>query len=556
MAIRFKPSRARYGGICEWTERNIRIARSDARPGAVRLTGYQRGILDAYADAGVQQVTLMLPSQSGKTLSVLMMMAYSMINRPSVMMMASPREDDSARFIDDKFAPLYENNPSVRERVRRGWSRRGIKFDGGMVRFAHAGSDASMKSTSASAVFADEVDEYPIGSVNADHPLDILRQRLVTFGKAGTLVVLSTPTDRETSVVASEYDAGSRGEYITSCPACGCEQGLGEGNAAAGVLDALFCGGCGGRIGEGERLAMIRGGFWRHEEPANPNRSFHMSQFSSPLVDVERSLYDRSRASKRGWTTQGLALPYEWDESESVTEDAAAGLLADGAPFERTRFDGASVGVDVQKDRIEYTVLIWRMAAGEPPMAHVSEHRGIAYNPDDALDFQSAFGFLWERLHGVGGLERVFVDCGYRTQDVKTAVARAPFKGLVYACMGHDYNRSGGAAAGEDFVVRRYDGIRKAAWYLVDSHRAKTFAADIIGEGWITAQRDALPADWTKQMASERMKMVRTARGGRTKPAWVKVYPRNEAWDCFVYALAAHRQYEMASLADKRMRVG
>lgn len=551
---RFRAKSARYGDIVGWVERNVRIPASDARPGAIRLTGYQPGMLAAYADADVEQVSMMLPSQSGKTLSVLMMMSFSIVNRPSTMMMVNPREDDSARFLDDKFAPLYESNPSVRAVVHRNWSRKAIGFDGGRVRFAHSGSAPSMASTTAFAVFADEVDKYSLGGLDADNPLDVLRQRMVTHGKAATFVALSTPTDKGASMIAAEYESGSRGEYLTSCQSCGSYQALGEANVADGVSDALACADCGVRIGERERLRMIAGGKWNHAEPRNPNRSFHMTQFSSPLVSLARTLSDRARSTKRGWTCQGLALPYEWDEGESFTADEAAALLVDGLPFVRGRRDGATVGVDVQGNRIEYTLIVWRMESGEHPRAHVVEHRAILYNADDGLDFDRAFGTLWERLRAWRPLDCVFVDAGYRTGDVWRVCKSAPrwLRGRLYPCQGHDDRRR--AFAGDDFILRRNDSTRKGVWYLIDSHRAKSFAAEIVKSDWVTVDRAGVPNDWTAQFASERMMMVATGRG-QARPAWVQVAARNEAWDCFVYALSARRQSEAAALANPKKAI-
>ena len=61
-----------------FAEREIRLAASaNALPGPLRLTSYQREIVDAIADDETEFIVLMLSSQVGKSLAVLAMMAYA-----------------------------------------------------------------------------------------------------------------------------------------------------------------------------------------------------------------------------------------------------------------------------------------------------------------------------------------------------------------------------------------------------------------------------------------------------------------------------------------------
>ncbi len=541
---RFKPSVAAHGTIVEWAEGNLRIPASEARAGRLRLFPYQRDILRAYTDGESGQVTLQLPAQSGKTWAVLAMAMFSIVNDPCVMMSVNARADDSAKLVRNKIIPAIESNPIIRSRIRRaGISQKSIPFEGGELVFGHSGSDASMRSTSAKAVFADELDVWEIG-VDADDPLDVLRQRTTTFGKAAKLVVLSTPTDKDASVIAREYDDGSRGKFVVPCGACGHWQALGDENVVEGALDYLACVGCGVRIGERERLSMIASGKWRHAEPRNPNRSFHMTQYSSPMASLELTLSRKAKYTRRGYVCQVLALPYEMGAGESLRADQAAGLYANEMPFVRVARDGgATVGVDVQGDRIEYSLVAWHMGDDGRQLAHIMEHRALPYRKGDALDFKAAFAALWNRLR-TERTDCVFVDGKWKTGEVWGVVKTAPafIRRRVFVSQGHE-DRSR-AFIGDDFIMERPERAYNAKWYRIQTDAAKTFAHEMAREGRLSVQRDGVPGNWHEMFTAEQIRMVRV---GRTfKPAWVNVgrNKRNEALDCFVYACSARRKVE------------
>ena len=71
--------------ICEWAEGRI-VVRNSQRAGRLRLDPYQREPLAMAMEPGIQQVTKMFSSQTGKTLIDAIGIAYIIDQRPMPMM--------------------------------------------------------------------------------------------------------------------------------------------------------------------------------------------------------------------------------------------------------------------------------------------------------------------------------------------------------------------------------------------------------------------------------------------------------------------------------------
>ena len=83
-------------GVIEWAERNVQLdGRITARPGlyATTYTPYVRGVLEALADPGVHTVTLCWGSQTGKTLTLAVWLAYRIANDPAPALLVMPNAD-------------------------------------------------------------------------------------------------------------------------------------------------------------------------------------------------------------------------------------------------------------------------------------------------------------------------------------------------------------------------------------------------------------------------------------------------------------------------------
>ena len=540
-----------------WAENELVVPRSEANSGALRLAPYQRDVLAAFADPAVRQVTLMAASQTGKTLLLMACIGFAATHDPRQMLMASPREADTKKFVKTKFAPLHADSPALRAVTRRekgqkygGWSFQRIEFTGGALTFANAGSPASLRSTTAAYVFADEVDAYPLGNADTQNLLSQIRQRSATFGDRAKMVVASTPIHEDLSLVWQEYQAGSRGEFETPCLSCGAYQALGEENVIDGVGDQLACAFCEARFGEDERLAMIQKGAWRHADPDNPHKSFHLSQLVSPFAPLSQTLAERRYGPV--WFSNGiLARPYAGDASASLDADTAERLWVDAPPFAP---DCVTAGVDVQADRLEATVVEWRQAN-----AYVAAHHEIAYAKNSPPDLARAFETLGDALSKTNPHKlafSVFVDSGYLTPLVHDGVRRLRRRlgRGVFAAKGYASKIRG--SFGMELIAESKVRTHDYPQYTTAPDEAKLLAYQMATDDPpLIAVSRAVGQEWLRQFRSERL-VESVAANGVVQKRWVKRRERNEGLDCFVLALCAHRTIETARLTSRRLRVG
>ena len=243
-------------GLVEWAETEVQLPITTPRPGPLRLTAPQRAILSAYDDPLTRQLTLMMSSQIGKSMLMLIIIGWHMAQYPAQIMMAQATRDSMRRFMMEKFWPLVGSNSTlsgkVDPKVVNTMAPSVVDFIDGMMFTAWSGSNAMMRSATAEVVVGDEVDIY---KPTADYasPVDMIRQRGTTFGDTFKLVIASTPIDAEESTIASEYEGGSQSKWHVPCIHCGEFHELVQESIRAGIL---YCPACGVAIQERE-LSLI-----------------------------------------------------------------------------------------------------------------------------------------------------------------------------------------------------------------------------------------------------------------------------------------------------------
>lgn len=191
-------------------------------------------------------------------------------------------------------------------------------------------------------------------------------------------------------------------------------------------------------------------------------------------------------------------------------------------------------GVDVQKDRLEATVA----AIGEGEQAWVLEH--------EILPGDTAQPAVWESLAEFLADWRVraaCIDAGYNTSMVQAFCSRRPWAIPTKGIPGK------GRPLIEDDRKRRMRlrnrtkrgqpvepiGVDQAKAIIYSRLRLQK-----PGPGYIHfPQTAAFDDEYFAQIAAEELRTK--VRNGRPFAEWVQIRPRNEALDCMVLALAAHR---------------
>jgi len=545
----------------EWAETNVKIPVGNAVPGFIRFDNapYQREPLDMLVDPDCYRVTLMWAAQVGKTQLALCGQGYHITMRPVSQMMMQPSQSDLQVWMNSKFNPMVDANPTIRDRLAKPRGRDGVNnssmksYPGGFLMFAWSGSPKTMRGRSAPLIIADEVDGYE-GS-DEGHPVSLLWQRAATFGDQRKLVEISTPTIKGQSYIEKAFDAGDQRRFWVPCPHCGDHQVLsweqvtweGKDQDGADQLPGTaryICGHCGTLWDDGERKAAIRAGEWRGAKPFKGHASYHLNELYSTfrrLRDIVQSYLDKI-ATDDLQTFVNVSLAETWEEKgEQADPD---GLMVRAESFRAPIPAGGLVltaGVDMQQDRLEVEVVAW---------GHGEESWSVDYH---VLWGDPLQGDVWEELeellsstwlHESGAQLPILSACvdtggtGGNTQ--------AAYEWLRGKTGRRIFGIKGVGGWGRPIVAapsRKRSGknVRKVDLFLVGTDEAKLtvmrrLAVDKPGPGYCHVPKDR-GADWYNQLTAEKL-MTRYVKGFPVRE-WHQTRPRNEALDCRVYALAA-----------------
>jgi phage terminase large subunit GpA-like protein len=344
-------------------------------------------------------------------------------------------------------------------------------------------------------------------------------------------------------------------QYHVPCPHCGEYQvlrwrhdngsyGLRHNEATGAVY--YGCVHCGERIDEHHKPDMLARGRWIPRHPERAVRGYHLSGLYSPLglgfswrelwAKWQDSHSDTANLKRFVNTTLGES----WEEKGESLQDLALMARAEDYP-DNLPILLRTAGVDVQKDRIELSVVGW----GKGEEAWLMDHiilPGDTAEPHvwDDLDFALAdarvdhavidsgyntsfvYAFCESRSwcvagKGITGMGRPLIeDANRRAQRLRT---RRQKNGMPVEPLGVDQ--------GKALVFARLSPKQAAAGGMFTG-----------GPGYIHFSRSpAFDQEYYSQLAAE--KLVTKFKGHRPFQEWIKTRPRNEALDCLVYAFAS-----------------
>jgi phage terminase large subunit GpA-like protein len=216
--------------VSQWCDRHRYLNRKyAAEPGRwhTTKTPYLREPLDALADPSVRELVFIKPARVGGTEWINNLIAYTIDCRPVPIMYAQPEKPA----IEDEFAGrlrfMVEDSERLRSHIPGGeWSTRTkITLDTCEIHGAWAENPRTMIRKTIGLAFFDEIYNCERASGPLGNTLEVLRERLVTYGHRGKLVVTGTPTREDASgwqlLLASDY----RRPHVP-CPRCGVYQVL------------------------------------------------------------------------------------------------------------------------------------------------------------------------------------------------------------------------------------------------------------------------------------------------------------------------------------------
>lgn len=548
--------------VSEWAdEYRVLSPEASAEPGRWKTARapYQRGIMDAVSERSVETIVIMSSAQVGKTELLLSVIGYHIDKDPSPILLLQPTLEMAETFSKDRLAPMLRDTPVLKDTVKDARARDSgntmlhKSFPGGHITMAGANSPASLASRPIRIVLCDEVDRYPESAGTEGDPVNLARKRTATFWNRKVMLT-STPTIKNLSRIETAYNASDQRKYWVPCPDCGEYQVLKWANVKwdEGKPDTAryACEHCGVLIDHAAKAEMLRLGEWRADAPFKGVAGFHLSELYSPWRKWADVAHDFLEAKHGGtemlktWVNTSLGEPWE-DSGDSVE---AGSLMARLEEYEREDLQPLAItaGADVQKDRIECSVIAW----GPKEESWVLEH---AILPGD-----TARPEVWQDLHDYlteHEPNAVAIDSGFNASQVYAFVERRRFAFAVKGVSGFDKP----LVEDERKRAKRMRTRRKAGGspvQLIGVDQGKVIIHSRLrivspGPGYIHFSADAgCDDEYFAQLAAE--KLIVKHRLGRATQEWQQVRPRNEALDAMVYALAALRLWGALPRAEAR----
>jgi phage terminase large subunit GpA-like protein len=537
--------------VTEWANKHRRLSsESSAEPGVYRSSRapYQAGIMNTFNDPKIETVVVQSAAQIGKSIVIENCLGYVIAMDQGPVLIVHPTAQMAEAFSKDRFAVMLRDTPALGGLVAEPRTKDSANtllhkvFPGGSVTLVGANSPSGLAARSIRFAFFDEVDRFPTSAGTEGDPVTLGIKRTTTFPNR-KIIMTSTPTLKGLSRIEHAFLAGDQRYYHVPCPDCGEHQALrwknlrwDEGQPATAHY---VCEHCGVLIEEKHKSKMLQAGKWIASAPFNGTASFHLSELYSPWVTWATMATNFVQATHGGSEMLqafiNTSLGESWEDQGDAVEPT--GLMSRLEDYDRDTIEPLAItaGCDIQKDRIEVSVVAW--GAGEE--AWLLEH---AVLPGD-----TARPEVWADLHELiaeHSPSAVAVDSGYNATAVYAFVERRRFAFAIKGISGFDKPvvEDARKRAGRLRNRRRVGG---SPVQLIGVDAAKVIIHSRLrimqpGPGYIHFSEAAgCDDEYFAQLTAE--KLVVKHRMGRASQEWVQQRPRNETLDAFVYALAALR---------------
>lgn len=550
--------------ISEWADQYRYIARGTGpEPGRWKTSRapYTREMMDMFNTAA-NLVVVMASSQVGKTEIALNMMAFYMAEDPSAIMYLMPTEGMASDFSKTRVDPTIKASEALiglfKQNAKKTDNTIELKtFPSGYLALYGASTPTKLASKPIRVLIADEVDRYPKDLPGEGSPVKLALQRTTNFWNRKVLII-STPTAKETSVIVEWFEKSDKRYFNLPCPSC---YGLlvfkwelvkweNDENGDF-VYESAFieCPHCEFHIRDVHKEDMLLNGQWIKTAPEKDIPGFHISSLYSPWVsfsDLVKEYIEIANSDDQSKMREFLNLklgePYE-----EITEDLDIELLEDhkieyGAEIP----EGVlylTCGVDVQANRLEYQILGWgegnqtwviifKMIIGDPEQSEVWDGLDIVLN--------RSYSFADGRKLRISA---TCVDSGYLPDRVykfttpRERMRVAAIKGYGGEGIPIINNPTGRNRTHTKVMKIGVDAAKGVIYSRLRNHHP--------GNNYIRFPRDVNHGcgdEYYRQLTSER-RILEIGKGSK-RFVWRQIRDRNEALDTFVYALAA---YEMAA---------
>ncbi len=545
--------------LATWIEANLVIPEGMSfRAGPVELIPYQRGICDALSDPEVERVTVVKSARLGYTTLLVGLIASYIVNDPSPILVVLPTEAACRAFMVDVLEPIFAESPNLRgvlseDTVAAGTKSRNTilsrRFPGGFLKLI-GGSPRGLRGHNIRVLLVDEA-----AAMEADDVEGSVVARAITRTTGfpdRKIIEGSTPTDENSNVLLS-YENSDQARFEVPCPDCGGFTFIEWRHIRfeAGPETAAFkCPHCTHLIGEDRKRSMVAAGVWVRRKPeVRSHAGFYINALVSPLEKASwRTLAAEWTNAKdnpellRPFVNTVLAEVWRGDPTD-LAEDKLRELKGDfGLPDRGVEDDtkempedvlALTVGVDVQDDRLECSVIGWARDGA----LYVLDHVVLWGSPGESATWVRLDDLLKKRwrhpLGGTIGVDAAAVDSGdgdWTAQVYAFCFPRS--RRLVKAIKGVGGTRPA--------IMASEGKVQDCRIWIVGIDGVKASLMDRIGRSSLIRFSDTLPPVYYEQLTSEH-RVVRV-RAGRRRTKWEpKSGARTETLDCLVYGYAVRQ---------------
>jgi phage terminase large subunit GpA-like protein len=548
--------------VTEWADRHRRLpTKGSAEPGPWRTSRvpYTAEIMNCLsAQHPARRVVLIKSAQVAGTEIGLNWIGWFICTQRAPMMAAQPTIDVGERFSKQRVASMIDDCESLRELIPPARSRDSgnttllKEYPGGILIISGANSAASLRSLPIRYLFLDEVDAYPHDLDGEGDPISLAEARTTTFPRR-KIFLCSTPTIESLSRIHKEWLASDQRRYHVPCPHCDTFNPLkwdhlhwpdGEPDKAA-----YACPACGAIIPEHHKTQMLAAGQWVAERPESPTPGFHLNGLYAPIglgltwVELAKEWEAKKRDPSQQKTFINTRLgecfadpdeKLDWDELKQRAEPYAPRTIPAGCTL-------ITVGIDVQKNRFAVILL----GHGRGQITWVIDYVELPADPTRPGDWALLDDVLGTTFPDAQGrqypITAAAIDSGYLTDDVLNYSRQR--RGKVIAVKGAStFNKPIISRPSKVDFNWKGSVIKSGAelWMVGhDTAKHQLFAR-------LAGDRKLLPQDrlvhFPTGLDDSFYGQLTAEVWDSTRRRWVKIRPRNEALDCFTYAVAAAMQ--------------
>jgi hypothetical protein len=534
-------------GVIQWAERNIQLdSRLTARPGLYNTTWtpYVRGVLEALADPGVHTVTLCWGSQTGKTLTLAIWLAYRIANDPAPALLVMPNADLARSYSETRLTPIFDKCKPVKRLFPHDLDDLKIlemQFATMTLSLVGSNSPANLSSRPICIAVLDELDSFAAPSEKDAAAYSLALERTKAFPQRKH-VLTSTPT-LNTGDIWINYQAGTQETFHVPCHSCGEYQAMEFGQirwdetarSEDGKWDmrkvtetaAYYCTKCDAPWSERNRRQSIEQGKWvaANDSSEAGRRSFRLPSWYSPTITfadcAKKFLTEKHYLhGLQGWVNGWSAMPWEDQFDDNELNNVPPGAFAKKQEWETDHIKLAAI--DRQIDEFWFVV---RAFARDGSSRLIEEGRRRTI--EDVAQTLAELGV--KNIH-------TCIDSGYETQDTYRIAARYGWVAIKGEERQYFYIES---QAGRMKSVHSSDQPTDAGCrlLLLSSPACQDLLAWLRrGQGPLWEVAHDVSPEYREHMASHRKAHRINRKTGKDVYEWIRVKGRQDhLYDCETY---------------------